>query len=121
MPVFGHPAIDTRVGLSKGRGVRLLGYIPPSSVPLGPVASFTWLPATGPSPLTVQFTDTSIAGAEPITLWYWNFGDGGNSTLQNPQHTFYFSDAGGPVQLGVELTVTTSIGSCLCGLIIIGT
>lgn len=39
----------------------------------------------GFTPLAVQFTDTSTGS--PST-WLWNFGDGGTSTLQNPQHTY---------------------------------
>ncbi len=34
---------------------------------------------------TVTFTDTS---AGTITSWYWNFGDGNTSTIQNPTNTY---------------------------------
>jgi hypothetical protein len=34
---------------------------------------------------TVQFTDLSTGY---IDSWYWDFGDGSNSTLQNPTHTY---------------------------------
>ncbi|MFN8285544.1 MAG: PKD domain-containing protein [Chitinophagales bacterium] len=40
--------------------------------------------ATGCVPLTVQFQGT-ISNAQSFT---WYFGDGGTSTLQNPQHTY---------------------------------
>lgn len=38
---------------------------------------------------TVYFTDYSgtVTGTS-ITNWYWEFGDGGTSTLQNPSHTY---------------------------------
>ena len=36
------------------------------------------------SSLTVNFSDT-ISGA---TSWFWNFGDGNTSTIQNPTHTY---------------------------------
>ena len=36
------------------------------------------------NPTTVAFNDTS-QGAD---TWFWNFGDGGTSTLQDPTHTF---------------------------------
>ena len=50
-----------------------------------PVASFTANVTSGINPLSVQFTDTSN---NTPTGWYWTFGDGGTSTLQNPTHTF---------------------------------
>ena len=34
---------------------------------------------------TVSFTDLSMNG--PNT-WFWSFGDGANSILQNPTHTY---------------------------------
>lgn len=34
---------------------------------------------------TVQFKDTSLYRP---TSWFWNFGDGSTSTLQNPSHTY---------------------------------
>ncbi len=52
----------------------------------------------------VQFTDQSTAAPSegPITAWLWNFGDGGQSTLQNPTHIY--TTAG---QYTVSLTVST--------------
>jgi len=50
-----------------------------------PVAGFTYAPSEGNAPLTVQFNDTSIGN---ITAWSWDFGDGSNSTAQNPVHTY---------------------------------
>ena len=32
----------------------------------------------------MTFTDTSVGA----TSWYWDFGDGGTSTDQNPTHTY---------------------------------
>ena len=40
---------------------------------------------TGPAPLTVQFTDKTTGSP---TAWYWVFGDGTTSNLQNPQHIY---------------------------------
>ncbi len=50
-----------------------------------PVASFTVAPACPTCKNTMKFTDTSTNAP---TSWSWNFGDGGTSTLQNPQHYF---------------------------------
>ncbi len=45
-----------------------------------PLASFTHAEFAG----TVTFTNTSTNGSN----YYWTFGDGGTSTLQNPTHTY---------------------------------
>jgi PKD repeat protein len=50
-----------------------------------PIASFTANVTSGAKPLVVQFTD--ISNNTP-TGWYWTFGDGGTSTLQNPVYTY---------------------------------
>ena len=50
-----------------------------------PNHGFSGTPVSGPAPLTVKFTDTS---AGEWTVWSWDFGDGGTSTLQNPSHTY---------------------------------
>lgn len=34
------------------------------------------------------FVDTSKVASGTIATWNWSFGDGGNSTLQNPNHTY---------------------------------
>jgi len=50
-----------------------------------PVASFTESPASGATPLTVQFTDTSN---NTPTSWSWDFGDGNTSTAENPSYIY---------------------------------
>ena len=47
-------------------------------------ANFSGSPLTGPSPLTVNFTDESINA----DAWSWDFGDGNTSFVQNPIHTY---------------------------------
>jgi PKD repeat protein len=38
---------------------------------------------------TVSFADNSHAGSgTTITSWFWDFGDGNNSSLQHPTHTY---------------------------------
>lgn len=58
-----------------------LSYITASIV--APVASFSANVTSGTSPLSVVFTDSSTNSP---TSWLWDFGDGSNSTLQNPTH-----------------------------------
>lgn len=50
-----------------------------------PVAGFTQNISSGSPPLLVQFSDTTSPSP---SYWFWDFGDGTNSTVQNPLHTF---------------------------------
>jgi YVTN family beta-propeller protein len=50
-----------------------------------PDAHFRINPTQGLVPLTVQFTDKTTGVP---TSWYWDFGDGTDSTLQNPVHSY---------------------------------
>ena len=56
--------------------------------------------ATG---ITAQFTDNSTFG---VNTWAWDFGDGTNSSMQNPTHTFP-----GPGTYYVCLTVNSPCGT----------
>jgi len=49
-----------------------------------PVADFSSNVSEGYAPLSVQFNDSS----KNATRWNWDFGDGSNSTEQNPMHTY---------------------------------
>ncbi len=51
-------------------------------------ASFVVDTFSGCKPLVVHFTNTSTNA----TRYLWHFGDGGTSTLTNPQHTYYVSN-----------------------------
>lgn len=70
-----------------------------------PVANFYAAPAGGPSPLFVQFTDTSTGSP---TSWAWDLDGDGNidSTDQNPTFTYLV-----PGLYNVTLTATNSAGS----------
>ena len=68
-----------------------------------PAAAFNVAPQEGYAPLTVQFTDTSTGN---VTSWLWDFGDGNNSTSQNPSHEYSSSGT-----YTVRLTVTNTFGS----------
>jgi PKD repeat protein len=67
------------------------------------MAEFSGTPTSGCAPLTVGFTDQSTG---EITSWYWEFGDTGTSTQQNPNHEY-----AAPEAYTVSLTVTGPAGS----------
>ena len=73
-----------------------------SGTPTIPVASFSGTPTSGAAPLSVSFTDSST---QSPTAWYWDFGDGNNSTVQSPSHSY---TSGG--QYIVSLTVSNASG-----------
>ncbi len=81
-----------------------IGYSAGTQEP--PSAAFTANANSGDAPLTVQFTDQSTPGSDPISSWSWNFGDSATSTAQNPAHTY---TGGG--KYTVSLTVTTSVNA----------
>jgi PKD repeat protein len=67
------------------------------------IADFDSDVTCGYAPLTVNFNDTSEG--EP-TSWNWDFGDGTNSTVENPVHTYCHSG-----KYDITLTVTNEMGS----------
>ncbi len=67
-------------------------------------AEFSGTPLSGPSPLTVQFTDLS---SKNPTSWLWDFGDGDTSVLQHPAHT-YTTDGVYTVKLTASDSVETN-------------
>ncbi|KYG73835.1 hypothetical protein AWW68_14275 [Roseivirga spongicola] len=72
-----------------------------------PTADFTATPIFNCGPLTVNFTDaSSISGANTITSWAWDFGEGSTSTSQNPSHVY-----DKPGNYTVKLRITDS-GGC---------
>jgi PKD repeat protein len=54
--------------------------------------------------ISVTFTDKSVGGVKPYE-YYWDFGDGSNSTQENPRHRYASAD-----NYTVTLTVTDSAG-----------
>ena len=70
-----------------------------------PTANFTSTPTAGCDPLTVHFSDQSIAGAGANVSWFWDFGDGHSSHLKNPTHTYENPDT-----YTIKLTVTNEHG-----------
>ena len=69
-----------------------------------PIVDFTFnVPCLGQPTI---FTDISTVGnGNNINTWSWNFGDGNNSNIQNPQHNYI-----NPGNYNVTLTVTTNNG-----------
>jgi uncharacterized repeat protein (TIGR01451 family) len=55
--------------------------------------------------LAVDFADLSDGNGKDINSWYWDFGDGSNSTTQNPTHTYTDPDT-----YTVSLTVNNGCG-----------
>lgn len=53
-----------------------------------PVADFSGTPNSGCLPLSVSFSDLSTPGTGVINQWFWDFGDGFNSSQQNPTHIY---------------------------------
>ena len=68
-----------------------------------PDAHFRINQTEGPVPLDVQFTDRTTG--EP-TSWYWDFGDGTNSTQQNPEHIYNTAGIYTPI-----LTASNEVGT----------
>jgi len=53
-----------------------------------PNAAFTFSPENPSIQDTINITDNSYDTDGTITSWFWEFGDGTNSTEQNPTHIF---------------------------------
>lgn len=74
-----------------------------------PTAGFSYEQTDG-DPCCFDFTDESFVGevceGRTIIEWYWEFGDGATSTLQNPSHCY----AGAGPTWDVTLTVTDNFG-----------
>ena len=71
-----------------------------------PIADFSAPYVSGTLPFMAMFTDESKPGASPITSWHWLFGDGAESTDQDPYHIY---NAAGTYNVSLE--VTTAKGS----------
>jgi hypothetical protein len=90
-------------------GATLTGSGPPIVIPS---VAFTANPDRGAPPLNVQFScPAADSTGTPLTQWFWDFGDGGTSTQQNPSHIYNTVGAFSPV-----LTATNNAGETVVGI-----
>jgi gliding motility-associated-like protein len=54
-----------------------------------PIANFSALPILSCASTTINYSDSTLGA---VTSWFWQFGDGGSSNIQNPSHNY--SDTG---------------------------
>ncbi|MCW4022018.1 MAG: PKD domain-containing protein [Candidatus Bathyarchaeota archaeon] len=71
-----------------------------------PIAQFTFNPENPSIHDPINLTDQSYDKDGTITAWIWEFGDGTNSTEQNPTHTFNEKK-----EWKITLTVTDNEGA----------
>jgi len=72
----------------------------------GPNAAFSFLPSNPLKDEVVYFTDMSFDNSGgSISSWYWDFGDGNTSTLQNPTYSYSYNGS-----YWVNLTVSNGTG-----------
>jgi hypothetical protein len=87
-----------------GRRARSSATVRVAIVHAGPTANFA-LPQGITATQDTVFADSSSPGDDPITGWFWSFGDGSTSTQQDPDHIY-----AQPGTYAVSLTVTSSDG-----------
>ncbi len=68
-----------------------------------PIASINNLPQLGCAPFDWTFS-SAVTSSEPVTGYFWDFGDGSTSALENPTHTY------GPGNYNITLIITTASG-----------
>jgi PKD repeat protein len=61
---------------------------------------------------STSFTDLSIAPGSGLSAWFWDFNDGGTSTIQNPKHIFATAST-----FNVKLRVT-NLSNCTDSIVI---
>jgi len=71
-----------------------------------PTTTFASNATCGKIPFPVMFNDTSNANGDPITSWFWDFGDGNTSTTQNASHIYSYIG-----RFTVSHSATNSVGT----------
>jgi PKD repeat protein len=74
-----------------------------TSLPVTPTASLSANKTSGSAPAAIQFYDRSSGFP---TSWSWDFGDGSNSTVKNPVHTYMMAG-----NYTVSLTASNDVGN----------
>ncbi|EMR74336.1 PDK repeat-containing protein, partial [Thermoplasmatales archaeon SCGC AB-539-N05] len=64
----------------------IMVYIERPNMP--PIADFSYSPVNPDTSDLIQFTDESSDLDGTVIDWFWDFGDGATSTLQNPTHQY---------------------------------
>lgn len=98
MNMFTHDQIEIMRAMLLGPRVTLLE----GAQLAAPQCQFTASTTTATTNQPIQFTDLSSGG---ISEWYWAFGDGEGSTLQNPTHSYAAAGT-----YSVSLSVINSVG-----------
>lgn len=70
--------------------IQTLSIVTFNNLPISPQADFSATPLSGNIPLSVDFVDLSVDGANPITSWKWDFDSDGtvDKTDKNPNFVF---------------------------------
>ncbi|MEO6830572.1 MAG: PKD domain-containing protein [Chitinophagaceae bacterium] len=74
-----------------------------------PTVSLSFTPSLGCDPVNVSFTPTVTPGTPGSVTYYWDFGDGLNSTNTNPSHAYSTSSSTSSTYTP-KVTVTNSQG-----------
>ncbi len=82
-----------------------------------PSARFYYSPSSPLAGQTIQFTDASIDPSSQIIYWFWDFGDGVPSFLQNPTHMF---NSGGNYSVSLSIVDRNSLFDMTTRTLIIG-
>jgi gliding motility-associated-like protein len=102
--IYNNPNLNTIVTLIASNSVGCMDTVYKDiKVKQLPTANFTATPTTGCSPLSVDFTDVSIAAANAtITNWTWTLDSGIISYLKNPQDIIYVGSGSKTILLYVK-------------------